>query len=67
MPGPGNYNPSDYSSGLYITSKFKNRGSIEYKRSVSRRKTSVKMVTPGPGSYNAPSEFGNVELQVTKH
>lgn len=29
-PGPGNYNPTDYQGGLYITSKFRNRGSIQY-------------------------------------
>jgi hypothetical protein len=66
-PGPGNYNPSDYHGGLYITSKFKNRGSIQYVPDVARKKKSMrtKTETPGPGSYIAPSDFGHLDLNRT--
>mmetsp|Transcript_2740 Transcript_2740/g.4685 ORF Transcript_2740/g.4685 Transcript_2740/m.4685 type:complete len:128 (+) Transcript_2740:430-813(+) len=31
IPGPGEYNPSDYNAGSYILSNFKNYGSIRIK------------------------------------
>lgn len=30
LPGPGEYNQSDYRQGIYVLSKFKNSGSIKY-------------------------------------
>ena len=33
---------------------------------MQRRKKSIKTETPGPGSYNAASEFGHLELMVQK-
>lgn len=33
IPGPGNYNPSDYSGGQYLLSTNKNLGSIKIKES----------------------------------
>jgi hypothetical protein len=30
-PGPGGYNPSDYSQGVYLLSNFKNHGTHQMK------------------------------------
>jgi len=60
------YNPSDYSDGLYITSKFKNRGTIQYKHKVGKKIVRIKgkeSETPGPGSYIAPSDFGHLDVK----
>ena len=78
IPGPTDYNPSDYSNGNYVTSKFKNHGSIKYIKEPKRmtRNVAVRAMnrkyfefqltlileTPGPGSYMPPSEFGYLEL-----
>lgn len=61
-PGPGMYNPSDYSDGLYILSKFKNKGTHQYRTKVGKKMLTVKKDTPGPGSYIAPSDFGHLDL-----
>lgn len=61
-PGPGMYNPSDYSEGMYILSKFKNKGTHQYKNRVTKKIVSIKKETPGPGSYLAPSDFGHLDL-----
>lgn len=63
IPGPGNYNPNDYNSGQYLLSNFKSYGVRKYiPDSYSKHKGSrSKNVTPGPGSYIAPSDFGYVE------
>ena len=66
-PGPGKYNPSDYNEGLYITSKFKNRGTYQYKNKVVKKIVRTKAETegtPGPGSYIAPSDFGHLDLKM---
>ena len=65
LPGPGNYQPSDYNSstGMYITSKFRNRGSIQYRNDISKKIERTKTDTPGPGSYLAPSDFGYLDLR----
>ena len=66
IPGPTDYNPSDYSNGNYVTSKFKNHGSIKYIKDPPKlsRNLAVRTMnqTPGPGSYMPPSEFGYLEL-----
>lgn len=64
-PGPGNYNPSDYdsSTGMYITSKFRNRGSIQYRHDITKKVERATTETPGPGSYIAPSDFGHLDLR----
>jgi hypothetical protein len=36
MPGPGEYNQSDYQQGIYILSKFKNYGAIKYRKQTKR-------------------------------
>jgi hypothetical protein len=66
LPGPGNYNPSDYhaDTGQYITSQFRNRGSIQYRRDV-QKKIRRQTETPGPGSYLAPSDFGHLNMHAT--
>lgn len=64
-PGPGNYNPSDYNADTcsYITSKFRNRGSIQYRHDITKKIERTKTETPGPGSYIAPSDFGHLDLK----
>lgn len=73
MPGPGEYNQSDYQQGIYILSKFKNYGAIKYRKQTKRlsndflRKiNNCKFYawfseTPGPGSYMAQSDFGYID------
>ena len=65
-PGPGVYNPSDYTNGHYLTSNFKNRGSPSYTKPHYhiRRQSTINKVrdTPGPGTYMPPSDFGYLEL-----
>ena len=62
IPGPGNYNPSDYNAGQYLLSNFKTYGTRKYiPDSFTSSKKRPKNITPGPGSYAAPSDFGYVE------
>jgi hypothetical protein len=65
IPGPGVYNPSDYSGSVgYILSTNKNVGSVKIKLD-SYRKTQRDNETdhtPGPGSYVPPSDFGYLEM-----
>lgn len=63
VPGPGNYNPSDYNgSGQYLLSNFKSYGVRKYiPDSFSSHKKRPKNETPGPGSYAVQSDFGNYE------
>jgi hypothetical protein len=62
IPGPGEYNPSDYSGSFgYILSTNKNMGSVKIKLD-SYRKSSRLTATPGPGSYVPPSDFGYLEM-----
>lgn len=68
VPGPGNYDLTDSLSanGRYLLSKYKSYGTQVYRQpSVigrKRRNISVMDETPGPGSYSAMSEFGNLEI-----
>lgn len=74
QPGPGAYNPSDMDSnaGGYIVSNFKNTGNVKFIKPVSvqggstlRSRTPMinraATMTPGPGSYMLPSDFGYLE------
>jgi hypothetical protein len=62
IPGPGGYNPSDYSGSFgYILSTNKNMGSVKIKLDSYRKSTRL-TTTPGPGSYVPPSDFGYLEM-----
>lgn len=62
IPGPGVYNPSDYSGNMgYILSTNKNSGSIRMRKDSYRKNYNDKQ-GPGPGTYVAPSDFGHLEL-----
>ena len=50
---------------MYILSKFKNKGTYQYRTNVRKKIISVKKGTPGPGSYIAPSDFGYLDLNKT--
>ena len=63
-PGPGSHNPSDYNGGVYLLSNFRNHGTHQMKpssRAKSRGEMSEKYSTPGPGTYQPPSDFGYLE------
>ena len=64
IPGPGNYDPEDYSGGKYLLSSFKNYGTRKFMPDQCRNNLKRKLMsdTPGPGSYRAPSEFGYLDL-----
>jgi len=53
-------------NGRYLLSKYKGYGTQVYRKPTyvgkKRRNISVMDQTPGPGSYSAMSEFGNLEL-----
>ena len=66
IPGPGNYDPEDYSGGKYLLSSFKNYGTRKMMPDSQTnrneiRKRKLMSETPGPGSYQAPSDFGHLE------
>lgn len=71
LPGPGAYDPSDIesNSNSYIVSNFRNTGNVKFikpkTRGSMRSKTplNAKMLTPGPGSYILPSDFGYLEAK----
>lgn len=65
VPGPGQYQPKlDMTkTGDYFVSKFRSAGTRTFYHS-DRRTIGLPecaKVTPGPGSYRAPSEFGFYE------
>lgn len=69
-PGPGAYNPSDVDSSLggYIVSNFRNTGNVKFIKPKiptdqmrSRTPMPNRTMTPGPGSYILPSDFGYLE------
>lgn len=69
-PGPGAYNPSDVESanGSYIVSNFRNTGNVKFIKPKiipggmrSRTPMANRQMTPGPGSYLLPSDFGYLE------
>ena len=63
IPGPGTYNPSDYNGGQYLLSNFKSYGTRKMvPDSRTLNNSSLKTGTPGPGTYEAPSEFGNIDM-----
>lgn len=37
VPGPGNYDPSDYSQGKYLLSSFKNYGTRKYQPDANKQ------------------------------
>lgn len=62
-PGPGAHDPSDCRSGQYLLSNFKNYGTAKYIRHNKKtRKGPGKVETPGPGTYQPPSEFGYLDM-----
>jgi len=68
IPGPGTYNPSDVDStnGSYITSNFRNLGNTKFikprvKEQFRSKTPANRVVTPGPGTYLLPSDFGYLE------
>ena len=63
LPGPGVYNPSDYSGNMgYILSTNKNLGSIKMRNDSYRKHQGTSRDTPGPGTYAPPSDFGHLVL-----
>ena len=67
IPGPGDYDPSDQIGGTsqYLLSNFKSYGTRKYMPNTqhsSRGPAPTKSETPGPGTYQAPSDFGYLEL-----
>jgi len=68
-PGPGAYNPSDIESqtNSYILSNFRNGGNVKFIKprlsNALRSKTPLneRAITPGPGTYVLPSDFGYLE------
>jgi hypothetical protein len=70
IPGPGDYHPSDQinGSGQYLLSNFKSYGTRKYMPDStlsSRGPAPLKSETPGPGSYQAPSDFGYLVMDRT--
>lgn len=63
IPAPGTYDPKDYSNDKYLLSSFKNYGTRKFMPDQCRNANKRKLMseTPGPGSYQAPSEFGYLE------
>jgi hypothetical protein len=72
LPGPGSYTPSDIESttNSYILSKHRNGGNVKFikpRMDPLRSKTPMNertfmnrtgTITPGPGTYVLPSDFG---------
>jgi hypothetical protein len=72
IPGPGKYNPKMMISpnGDYFVSNLKSSFASRFGK--GRRYDLIaslrKFVTPGPGSYHAPSEFGgSPKLASSQH
>jgi hypothetical protein len=70
IPGPGDYHPSDQISGTsqYLLSNFKSYGTRKYMPDStlsSRGQAPLKSETPGPGTYQAPSDFGYLVMDKT--
>lgn len=70
IPGPGTYNPSDIDStnGSYILSNTRNHQGVRFTQPPNnetfRSKTPIqRVVTPGPGTYLLPSDFGHLHSQ----
>ena len=69
IPPPGTYDPKDYSGDKYLLSSFKNYGTRKMMPDQCRNAQKRKLMseTPGPGSYQAPSEFGYLETYKYAH
>ncbi len=69
MPGPGHYKPKDYlpDNGNYFLSNFKSSQCRTFGSSIRQAITgpSSRTVTPGPGTYRMPSEFGHYGSKYT--
>lgn len=69
IPGPGQYDPKtdQNSSGSYFLEKFKNSQAPVFPRQtrlVTLDPSETRKITPGPGTYRAPSEFGYYEISA---
>lgn len=60
LPAPNHYHPSDKSDGHYLLSNFKTDGVRIYKPKTKRSTNNSQNNTPGPGSYVAQSDFGQL-------
>lgn len=66
-PGPGNYDVRDgVSRGGYIQSNFKNLGNTKFGARIPDNSQRYKQFIPGPGAYEAPSDFGSLNLMSLK-
>lgn len=61
VPGPGSYDPIDYTDGTYILSQFKNPGTRRF-GTAKRMEFRINKDTPGPGAYRPPSDFGYLDI-----
>lgn len=68
IPGPGTYNPSDRDDAhSYVVSNFRNGGNVKFIKprlnNALRSRTPMidRCITPGPGTYILPSDFGYLE------
>lgn len=61
-PGPGTQKVLEGTSpnGKYSVSIFKNSGAQVWSKDL-RKSISTTSISPGPGSYSAPSDFGQYE------
>ena len=67
IPGPGQYDPRTEVSpnGTYFVDKFKNSQAplfTKQQRLVTLDPSETRKITPGPGTYKAPTEFGYYEI-----
>eukprot|EP00357_Protocruzia_adherens_P022362 CAMPEP_0114987712 /NCGR_PEP_ID=MMETSP0216-20121206/9170_1 /TAXON_ID=223996 /ORGANISM="Protocruzia adherens, Strain Boccale" /LENGTH=390 /DNA_ID=CAMNT_0002350361 /DNA_START=37 /DNA_END=1209 /DNA_ORIENTATION=+ len=59
IPGPGTYGNVEFNAtGSYFVSKFKSSFARTFSNSARNSWSSPNLLTPGPGSYRLPSEFG---------
>lgn len=67
IPGPGQYDPKTEvnSQGAYFLDRLKNSCApifTKQQRLVTLDPSETRKITPGPGTYRAPSEFGYYEV-----
>ena len=67
IPGPGQYDPKTNvnPNGTYFVDKYKNSQApvfTKQSRLVTLDVSETRKITPGPGSYKAPTEFGYYEI-----
>ena len=66
IPGPGQYEPKT-EIGNYVLDRYKNTNAIVFtkqQRLVTLDISETRKITPGPGTYRAPSEFGFYEVST---